>query len=454
VTERLVVVGGDAGGMTAAAMARRRRGPDELEIVAFERTAHTSYSACGIPFLVGGVVDDPDTLVARSPEQHRELGLDVRTGHDVLEIDLDRNEVRVAAEGVERREPFDKLLVATGAQPVRPELPGIDARNVLGLQTLADGLEIRRVLLDERPAHAVIVGGGYIGLEMAEAFVQRGLEVAVVEAIDQPMATLDPDMGALVADALRGIGVDVHLGVPVEGFETTNDGAVGAVVAGDATLPADLVVLGLGVRPASALARDAGITIGPSGGIAVDARMRTSAPNVWAAGDCAEVRHRVSGRPMAIALGTYANREGRVAGITMTGGTAEFPGVLGTAVAKICAYEVARTGLRESDARECGFDPVSAKIESTTRASYFPGATRITVKAVADRRTGRMLGGQIFGREGAAKRIDVMATAIWNEMTAADVAMVDLSYAPPFGPVWDPVAVAARKAADLVEPDG
>jgi len=250
------------------------------------------------------------------------------------------------------------------------------------------------------------------------------------------------------------IGVDVHLGVPVEGFETTNDGAVGAVVAGDATLPADLVVLGLGVRPASALARDAGITIGPSGGIAVDARMRTSAPNVWAAGDCAEVRHRVSGRPMAIALGTYANREGRVAGITMTGGTAEFPGVLGTAVAKICAYEVARTGLRESDARECGFDPVSARIESTTRASYFPGATRITVKAVADRRTGRMLGGQIFGREGAAKRIDVMATAIWNEMTAADVAMVDLSYAPPFGPVWDPVAVAARKAADLVEPDG
>src|SRR5689334_4501524 len=351
--------------MTAAAMARRRRGPDELEIVAFERTAHTSYSACGIPFLVGGVVDDPDTLVARSPEQHRELGLDVRTGHDVLEIDLDQNEVRVAAEGVERREPFDKLLVATGAQPVRPELPGIDARNVLGLPTLADGLEIRRVLLDERPAHAVIVGGGYIGLEMAEAFVQRGLEVAVVEAIDQPMATLDPDMGALVADALRGIGVDVHLGVPVEGFETTNDGAVGAVVAGDATLPADLVVLGLGVRPASALARDAGITIGPSGGIAVDARMRTSAPNVWAAGDCAEVRHRVSGRPMAIALGTYANREGRVAGITMTGGTAEFPGVLGTAVAKICAYEVARTGLRESDARECGFDPVSAKIEST-----------------------------------------------------------------------------------------
>lgn len=447
----MVVVGGDAGGMTAAAVARRRRSEAELEIVAFERTPHTSYSACGIPYLVGGVVTDPATLIARSPEVHRDRGLDVRTGHDVVGIDLDRREIAVVADGAQRREHFDSLLIATGAHPVRPRLPGIESHNVFGLQTLADGLAIRHVLDEEQPAHAVIVGGGYIGLEMAEALVARGVKVAVVEAVGQPMATLDPDMGALVADALRGIGVDLHLGVPVDGFESGTDGAVRAVRLGDASLPADLVVLGLGVRPASDLARDAGIDIGGSGGIVADTAMRTSAEGVWAAGDCVEVRHRVSGHTMAIALGTYANRQGRVAGITMTGGAAEFPGVIGTAIAKICAYEVARTGLHEEDARRAGFDPVSARIESTTRAAYFPGAQPMTVKAIADRRTGRLLGGQIVGKDGAAKRIDVMATGIWNDMTAEEFAMLDLSYAPPFGPVWDPVALAARKVADLVE---
>jgi NADPH-dependent 2,4-dienoyl-CoA reductase/sulfur reductase-like enzyme len=446
----MVVVGGDAGGMTAAAVARRRRGEDELEIVAFERTSHTSYSACGIPYLVGGVVTDAETLVARSPATHRERGVDVRTGHDVVGIDLDRREVAVVADGAERRERFDSLLIATGAHPVRPHLPGIDAGNVFGLQTLADGLAIRRVVDDDKPAHAVVVGGGYIGLEMAEALVARGVAVAVVEAVEQPMGTLDPDMGALVADALRGIGVDLHVGAAVDGFEAASDGGVQTVRVGDVTLPADLVVLGLGVKPGSELARDAGVDVGTSGGIVTDAQMRTSAEGVWAAGDCVEVRHRVSGEPMAIALGTYANRQGRVAGITMTGGAAEFAGVIGTAIAKICAYEVARTGLRTEDARRAGFDPVSARVESTTRAAYFPGARPITVKAIADRRTGRLLGGQIVGKEGAGKRIDVMAAGIWNEMTAEEFAMLDLSYAPPFGPVWDPVALAARKVADLI----
>ncbi len=450
-TQRMVVIGGDAGGMTAASVARRRRREDELEIVAFERTPHTSYSACGIPYLVGGVLDDPEALIARSPSTHRDRGVDVRTGHDVIGIDLERRKLTVVAEGAERREPFDTLVIATGATPVRPHLPGIEARNVFGLQTLTDGLEIRRFLDDERPDNAVVVGGGYIGLEMAEALVDRGVHVALVEAVDQPMGTLDPDMGALVADALRAIGVELHLGTRVEGFESGPDGAVRAVRAGDRTLPADLVVLGLGVKPASNLARDAGVTIGGSSGIVTDAQMRTSADGVWAAGDCVEVRHRVSGEPMAIALGTYANRQGRVAGITMTGGIAEFPGVLGTAIAKICAYEVARTGLREEDARRAGFEPVSGRVESTTRAAYFPGAAPITVKAIADRGTGRLLGGQIVGKEGAGKRIDTMAAGIWNGMTAEEFAMLDLSYAPPFGPLWDPVALAARKVADLVD---
>lgn len=447
--ERLVVIGGDAGGMTAAAMARRRRPQDDLEIVAFERTPHTSYSACGIPYLVGGLVDDAGDLVARSPEEHRARGIDVRVGHEVVSIDTRRREVEVVAEGASSTEPYDLLLVATGAVPARPPLPGIDAAGVHGLQTLADGLALRNEVDTQQPAHAVVVGGGYIGLEVAEALVMRGAHVTVIEGGEQPMPALDPDMGARVADAMRAIGIDVRLGTPVDAFETGPDGRVRAVVAGDATVPADVVVLGLGVHPASALARDAGIDVGVTGGIVTDPTMRTSADGVWAAGDCVEVRHRVSGEPMAIALGTYANRQGRVAGITLTGGDATFDGVLGTAVSKICEYEVARTGLREADARRAGFDAVTATIDSTSRASYFPGAQPITVKVIADRRTGRVLGGQIFGREGAAKRIDVLAVAIWNGMTADDLAATDLSYAPPFGPVWDPVAVAARKAAEL-----
>ncbi len=447
---RMVIVGGDAGGMTAAAVARRRRDEEDLQIVAFERTAHTSYSACGIPYLVGGVVTDADDLVVRTPASHRGRGVDVRIGHDVVGLDLARREIVVVADGSERREPFDLLLLATGAQPVRPRLPGIEARNIFGLQTLADGLDIRRMLEHERPEHAVVVGGGYIGLEMAEALVARGVKVAVVEAVDQPMSTLDLDMGALVADALRAIGVELHLGSAVDGFDTGSDGAVSAVRAGDRALAADIVILGLGVKPASTLARDAGIEVGTSGGIVTDAQMRTSAEGVWAAGDCVEVRHRVSGEAVSISLGTYANRQGRVAGITMTDGVATFPGVIGTAIAKICAYEVARTGLREQDARRAGFDPVSARVESTTRAGYFPGAEPVTVKAIADRGTGRLLGGQIVGKSGAGKRIDVLAAGIWNEMTAEEFAMLDLSYAPPFGPVWDPVALAARKVADLV----
>ncbi|HEX4776160.1 MAG TPA: FAD-dependent oxidoreductase [Acidimicrobiia bacterium] len=447
--ERLVVIGGDAGGMTAAAMARRRRPQDELEIVAFERTPHTSYSACGIPYLVGGLVDDADDLVARSPEEHRARGIDVRVGHEVVSIDTRRRAVEVVAAGASSTEPYDLLLVATGAVPVRPPLPGIDAVGVHGVQTLADGLALRDEIDTQQPAHAVVVGGGYIGLEVAEALVTRGAHVTVIEAGEQPMSTLDPDIATRVADAMRAIGIDVRLGTPVDAFETGPDGRVRAVVAGDTTVPADVVVLGLGVHPASALARDAGIDVGVTGGIVTDPTMRTSADGVWAAGDCVEVRHRVSGEPMAIALGTYANRQGRVAGITLTGGDATFDGVLGTAVSKICEYEVARTGLREADARRAGFDAVTATIDSTSRASYFPGAQPITVKVIADRRTGRVLGGQIFGREGAATRIDVLAVAIWNGMTADDLAATDLSYAPPFGPVWDPVAVAARKAAEL-----
>jgi NADPH-dependent 2,4-dienoyl-CoA reductase/sulfur reductase-like enzyme len=456
VTERLVVIGGDAAGMTAASRARRRRERDELEIVAFERGPYTSYSACGIPYFISDIVTELDRLVARSPEEHRRNGIDVRTGHEVVAIDVNRRKVRVrelagdAGSGDEREEPFDQLVVATGAVPHRPELPGADADGIFGVQTLADGVAVRRALDEHKPRHAVVVGGGYIGLEMAEALVERGLDVSLVDRTEQPMAaTLDDDVGALVTDALRAVGVKLHMGEPVESFDA-GGGAVRAVRTAQETLPADIVVLGTGVLPNSELAGEAGIAIGDTGGIVTDSRMETSVGGIWAAGDCVESIDRVTGRRVVIPLGTHANKQGRVIGINVTGGDARFPGVVGTVASKICAYEVARTGITERIAGEVGIDVVAATIESTTRAGYFPGAARIKVKVVAARDDGRIVGAQIVGKEGAAKRIDVLATAIWNRMPVDEVASLDLSYAPPFSPVWDPVLIAARKAADLL----
>ena len=450
-TERLVVIGGDAAGMTAAARARRRRDPEDLDIVAFERGAYTSYSACGIPYFVGDLLSDIDGLVARSPDEHRKNGIDVRTGHEVVAIDVNTRRVRVrdlAGGGAERDEPFDQLVVATGSVPTRPDVPGVDADGIFGVQTLADGVSVRQAVDEREPRRAVVVGGGYVGLEMAEALVRRGLEVALVDRTEQPMAsTLDLDMGDLVADALRAVGVTLHLGEAVDGFEADN-GSVRAVHTANRTLPADIVILGLGVRPNVALAREAGIAIGNKGGIVTDARMETSIGGVWSAGDCVESVDRITGLPIVVALGTHANKQGRVVGINATGGDVRFPGVVGTAVSKICVYEVARVGLTEREAADLDLDVVAAKIESTSRAGYYPGAAPIKVKVVAERPAGRLVGAQIVGAEGAAKRIDVLATAIWNRMTVDEVASLDLSYAPPFSPVWDPVLVAARKAAD------
>ncbi len=452
--ERLVVIGGDAAGMSAASQARRRRSSDDLAIVAFERGRHTSYSACGIPYLVGGVVHDPEELIARSPETFRStFAIEAHVRHEVTEIDLDRQVVRVRdleEEGEERQEGFDQLVVATGAVPLRPKLPGAEADGIHGVQVLDDGLALRRLLDEARPSRAVVVGGGYIGLEMAEALVMRGLEVALVEKGAQPMATLDPDMGSLVADAMQQVGVALYLEQTATGFETAN-GEVRAVVTTERTLPADLVVLGLGVRPNSDLAQTAGIPVGPTGGIVTDQRMRTAIPGVWAAGDCVEVFHRVSRQPVAIALGTHANKQGRVAGINIGGGYATFPGVVGTAVTKICGVEVAHTGLGDAEATEAGFEHEAVIVESTTRAGYFPGATPIKTKIIAERRTGRLLGAQIVGQENAGKRIDALAIALWNEMTVEEMAGLDLAYAPPFSPVWDPVLIAARKASERVE---
>lgn len=458
--ERLVVIGGDAAGMSAAAQARRARTREQLTIVALERGRYTSYSACGIPYWIAGDVAAAEDLIARSPRQHSERGIDVRLRTEAVELDLDRRQVvaRLLETGGTERVDFDQLVIATGAVPIRPPLPGVDARGVHWVHTVPDGHAVLASLAGlvgpdpGRPRRAVVVGGGYIGIEMAEAMHRRGLATTLVDRSAEPMGTLDPDMGARLRRAMVAMGIEVITGAGVEAVETestpTGDRATG-VRADRGMLPADLVVFGLGVRPNTGLARAAGLELGASGGIRTDQRMRVpGADGVWAGGDCVEVYNRISERFQHVALGTHANKHGRVIGTNLTGGDAVFPGVVGTAVSRVCDLEVARTGLREAEARQAGFDVASCVVEATTRSGYFPGSAAITVKLLADRPTGRLLGCQLLGGDGTAKRIDTVATALWTRLTVADLVSLDLAYAPPFGPVWDPVQLAARRLLD------
>ncbi|AXK35216.1 flavoprotein oxidoreductase [Streptomyces armeniacus] len=470
----MVIIGGDAAGMSAAAQARRLRTEDELEIVAFERGAFTSYSACGIPYWIGGDVGSRDELIARTPEEHRKRGIDVRLHTEVTAIDLDGQRVRTRAHGAaggaaggprgaEEWTGFDKLVIATGARPVRPSLPGMDADGVHGVQSLGDG----EALLDSlaaaeradggarRTLRAVVVGAGYIGVEMSEALIRRGHRVTVLDRAEQPMSTLDPDMGALVREGMTGLGIDVRTGAAVTGIRTDADGRARAVVTADGEHEADIVVLGIGVRPETALAEAAGLPLGDAGGLLTDLAMRVRGQrNVWAGGDCVEVFDRVTRRPRHLPLGTHANKHGQVIGTNAGGGYATFPGVVGTAVSKVCDLEIARTGLLERQAERAGLRFVTVTVEATGRAGYFPGAEPMRVKMLAERRTGRLLGTQIVGREGAGKRVDIAAVALTAGMTVEEMTGLDLGYAPPFSPVWDPVLVAARRAASEVRAQG
>lgn len=394
------------------------------------------------------MVDDAEKLIARTPETFKDKqNIDARVLHEVREIDLKNRRLRVKTPdaGQTTWEPFAQLLVSSGSIPIRPDVPGIDAKGIYGVNTLQSGLKVRRVVDEQRPQKAVIIGGGYIGLEMAEALIMRKLEVSLVERSEQVMNTLDPDMGELVSEALMKVGVKLYRDESLTAFET-DDGSVQAVVTDQRTLPADLVILGMGVQPNTGLAQEAGIPLGAKGAIKVNDLMQTDIEGIWAAGDCAECYHLMSRQPFHIALGTVANKMGRVAGINIGGGYATFPGVVGTAVSKICDVEVARTGLQEKEVQDLGLQYVTGKIESSTRAGYYPDSGRIHVKLLAEKGTGRLLGGQIVGKEGAAKRIDVLATALHAELTLDAMINLDLSYAPPYAPVWDPIIIAARVA--------
>jgi NADPH-dependent 2,4-dienoyl-CoA reductase/sulfur reductase-like enzyme len=463
---RLVVVGADAAGMSGAHQAMRvaaRRGLD-LTVVALERTGHTSYSACGIPYWIAGDVtggrDGGEHLVARTAEEHRAAGIDLRLGTEVEEVDLDTRVV-VARDrgGAVSRVGFDQLLLSTGARPRIPDWALDGAGRLVGgvhpVRSLDDGVAWIDALLGRggtgrRPERAVIVGGGYIGLEMAEALVRRGLSVALLTRREVMSSTLDPDMGALVREQLEAAGVEVVCGAEVERLDT-RDGSIRCMSAGGHDFPADVVAVGTGVQPETEFAEAAGLPLGEAGGLLPDERQRV-AEGVWAAGDCCESVHRLTGRRAFVPLATHANKQGRVAGENLAGGSATFAGVLGTAVTQFVAghvhVEVSRTGLDQSEADAAGRDVASLVTHSTTTAGYLPGAAPIVVKVLAERSGGRILGVQLVGGEGTGKRIDIAAVAIWTDRTVHDVAAMDLSYVPPLSPVWDPVQIACRRLSD------
>lgn len=443
---KILIVGGVAGGATAAA--RLRRLDEQAEIIVFERSGYISYANCGLPYYIGGKIMDGGDLTLQTPQSfYNRFRIDVRVRQEVLRIDPDARmvQVRNLEDGTEYTENYDKLILSPGAKPVRPNLPGIENERIFTLRTVEDTFQIHRFVAGQHPRSAVIIGGGFIGLEMAENLLNKGLEVTIVQRPQQVMSPLDSNMAAIVHNYLRGKGVKLELGASVEGFakaDPASDGEILTRIKGRPSIASDFVLLAVGVTPESTLAKDAGLELGLKESIVVDAHMRTSRPDIYAVGDAVEVKHFVSGRPALIALAGPANKQGRIAADNICGIPSVYQGSQGSSVLKLFDLTIATTGLNEKALKtaEIAFDSVI--LTSASHATYYPGAESMTIKVLFETESGKILGAQIVGFGGADKRIDVLATAIRAGMTAYDLTELDLAYAPPYSSAKDPVNMA------------
>lgn len=450
--DTFVVIGGDAAGMSAASKAKRDN--PELDVIVFEKGEWVSYGACGLPYYVKGEIEELEEIISVPEERFiEERNIDLRTDHEVVEIDTGKKTVTVDNPDATIEQSYDSLLIATGASAIVPPFDGVELDDIYTIHDPPSGRAIRNALERpeaDRPETVGIVGGGYIGIEMAEAFRGQGLDVHVFEMLDHVLNPFGDMVAEEVEEELRDNDVSLHLDTRVEGFEG-ND-VVEAVRTEDETVPVDMVVVGVGVEANSALAAEAGIDVGDTGAIAVDEYGETSAPDVYAAGDCAEAEHVVTGEPDHVPLALTANRAGRAIGQTIAGDPTPTGPIAGTAVVKAFDLEAGRTGIIDEErAREAGFDPVSVAITSASRAGYYPGGSAVEIELFADRESERVIGAAMVGEEGVTKRIDTVTTALYAGMDVEQVEYLDLSYAPPFGPTWDPVLTAAKVLNSTLE---
>ena len=446
---KVVIVGGVAGGATAAA--RIRRLDEEAQIVVFERSGHISYANCGLPYYIGGAIGDPAALTLQTPESfYARFRVDMRVLHEVTALHPERKTVSVKdlTTGESFEEPYDKLILSPGARPTQPKLPGVGLGRVFTLRTVEDTLRIKEHIRRERPRSAVLAGGGFIGLELAENLRELGLEVTIVEQLPQLMSPFDPDMAAFLHGEMRKNGVKLALGRAVAGFEA-RDGGVDVLLKDGETLHADLAALAIGVTPDTALAKEAGLELGLRGSIVVNDRMETSLPDIYAVGDAVQVKHAVTGQDALISLAGPANKQGRIAAGNICGGSSRYPGSQGSSVLKVFGMTAAATGLNETAARRAGLDVDRVVLSPMSHAGYYPGGKLMTMKVVFEKGTCRLLGAQIVGYEGVDKRIDVLATALRAGLTALQLKDLDLAYAPPYSSAKDPVNMAGFLVENL-----
>jgi len=445
---KFVVIGGDAAGMSAASRAKRNK-PD-MEVMALEQTMDVSYSACGMPYNIAQPERNMDDLIVRQANVFREKqGIDLRTGHRAEAIDPVQKIVKCRnIQGEEMIFSYDKLLIATGASPIIPDLPGFDLPGVLALKSLEDGRRIKRFIKDNDVKKVVIIGMGYIALEMCEALSTNKIVVDMVKPRPIFIPWMNKDLSAVVREEVEANGVGIHMGHEIRRIDRTGKDL--KVICSDVELEGWMVIVAVGVTPNSRLAEESGLELGPKKSIAVDKRLLTSDEHIYSAGDCADAFHVVTGDRTWIPLAIRANRAGWAVADHVTGKSVEIEGIAGTSVFKVFDLQVARTGLSVSEAKEAGFDPAEVMIKSRSRAHAHPGSSEIKVQMVGDRKTGLLLGVQMVGKEGVAHRINAPAVGLHKRMTVEELSRCDLAYAPPFSPVWDPILTAANQLLKLM----
>lgn len=439
---KVLIVGGVAGGATAAA--RIRRLDETAEITVFERSGYISYANCGLPYYIGGVITDPEELTLQTPESFfSRFRINMKVHHEVTAIHPDQKtiSVRNSKTGEEFEESYDKLILSPGAKPTQPRLPGVGIEKVFTLRTVEDTFHIKEYINKNQPKSAVLAGGGFIGLELAENLKELGMDVTIVQRPKQLMNPFDADMASFIHSEMRKHGVKLALGHTVEGFEE-KDGGIDILLKDEMPLHADMVVLAIGVTPDTHLAKDAGLELGIKGSIVVNDRMETSAPDIFAAGDAVQVKHYVTGQEALISLAGPANKQGRIIADNICGGDSRYPGSQGSSVIKVFDMTAATTGINETNARKAGLDVDTVILSPMSHAGYYPGGKVMTMKVVFEKETYRLLGAQIVGYEGVDKRIDVLATAIHAGMKATELKDLDLAYAPPYSSAKDPVNMA------------